>query len=103
VFKLTRFPETRYTMMESHLFDVLPKNGRKIDSAAIVKLREEMGDWDVKFPMKNITVTMQRLIDKIEANGEPFQIVKDGKRTGHHKVQYWIEPRKPARKKANGR
>ena len=101
--KLTRFPETRYTMMELHLFDKLPKTGRKFDSADIVKMREDMGDWDVAFPLKNITVTMNRLIDKIEANGEPFRICKDGKRTGHHKVEYWLEQRTEKKRKANGK
>jgi hypothetical protein len=103
-FELTRFPPIRYTMLESHLFDKLPKNGRKFGSDDVVKMREGMGEWDVKFPLKNATVTMQRLMDKIDDNEEPFRIVKAGKEAGHHKVEYWLEARTPVRKKrkANG-
>ena len=100
--QLTKFPKIRYTMMENHLFDKLPKNGRKFDSADIVKMRESMGEWDVKFPLKNATVTMQRLLEKIDDNGEPFQIMKEDKSPGHHKVEYWLAPRSRKRK-ANGR
>jgi len=99
MFELTKFPEYRYTMMESHLFDRLPKNGKKVGSAEIVAMREDMGDWNVKFPLKNITVTMNRLREKIEDNGEPFCIMKDDKAPGHHKVEYWIEARKTAHRK----
>ena len=110
MYKLTKFPETRYTMMESHLFDKMPKNGKKVGSAEIVKFRQDLGEWDVKFPLKNITVTMNRLIDKIESNDEEFRILKDDKRTGHHKVEYWVVPKaealkeaRNARRRVNGR
>ena len=104
-FELTKFPNIRYTMMENHLFDKLPKNGKKVGSADIVKMREEMGEWDVKFPLKNITVTMNRLMEKIDDNGEPFRIAKSDKAPGHHMVEYWLEARTPVRKKRriNGR
>lgn len=91
VFELTKFPANRYTMMENHLFDKLPKNGRRVGSADIAKMREQMGDWDVKFPLKNITVTMNRLMEKIDSNNEPFRIAKAGKEEGHHMVEYWVE------------
>jgi hypothetical protein len=100
--KLTEFPKIRYTMMEYHLFSSLPKNGKKVGSADIAASREAMGAWDVKFPLKNITVTMNRLIEKIDANKEPFRLVKDAKYPGHPEVEYWVEPR-AVRRKANGR
>jgi hypothetical protein len=104
-FELTKFPAHRYTMMESHLFDVLPKNGKKVTSADMVEKRMEMGDWDVAHPRKNITTVMQRLLEKIDDNKEPFRIAKAGKEAGHHTVEYWLEERAPVRKKrkANGR
>ena len=104
-FELTKFPPIRYTMLENHLFDKLPKNGKRFDSNDVVKMREAMGEWDVKFPLKNATVTMQRLLEKIDNNGEPFRIAKDDKAPGHHRVEYWVEARAPVRKKrkANGR
>jgi len=103
VFELTKFPAIRYTMMENHLFDVLPKNGKKVTSADLVEKRMAMGDWDVLNPRKNITTTMQRLLEKIDDNEEPFRIAKAEKATGHHTVEYWLERRPRARKKANGR
>ncbi len=90
--KLAEFPKkVRYSMSEYHLFDKLPKGGRRIDSAEIAKARGNK--WDVKFPLKNVTVTMNVLIRKVDANREPFRIKKEGKYPGHHKVEYWIERR----------
>jgi hypothetical protein len=94
-FELTKFPAHRYSIFESHLFDKLPKNRKRFNSADIVKIRKAMGgEWDVKFPLKNATTWMQRLLEKVDANGEAFQIMKDDKRTGHHVVEYWIQKRK---------
>jgi hypothetical protein len=101
-FELTKFPATRYTMMENHLFDVMPKNGRKVGSDFFVEKRLEMGKWDVKNPLKNITTTMQRLLEKIDHNREPFRIAKAGKEEGHHMVEYWLEER-TSKRKANGK
>ena len=93
--ELTKFPKVRYTMMENHLFAKLPKNGRKVDSADVAEMRKKMGDWDVKFPLKNITVTMQNLINKIDKNKEPFRIIKEDKVPGQPTkgVVYWVEKR----------
>jgi len=105
--KLSEFPKNApYSMTEYHLFETLPKNGRRIGSAEIVKARGD--DWDVKFPLKNVTVTMNLLITKVDANKEPFRIAKEGKYPGHPEVEYWLEPRKAKkrpllRKKANGK
>jgi hypothetical protein len=101
--QLTKFPKIRYSMTETHLFAKLPKNGRKVGSAKIAEMRADMGDWDVKFPLKNITVTMNRLMEKIDDNEEPFQLLKEDKRTGHHKVEYWLAKRRKPRKKRNGK
>lgn len=101
-FQLTKFPETRYTMTENHLFDLLPQNGRKVSSANMAAGREGLGEWEVAAPLKNITVHMNNLIAKIDSNGEPFQLVKDGKYPGHPMVEYWLEPR-PRKKKKNGK
>ena len=106
--KLSEFPKKApYSMTEFHLFETLPKSGKRIGSAGIAKARGE--DWDVKFPLKNITVVMNLLITKVDANDEPFRIAKEGKYPGHPEVEYWLESRKrakkalPRRKKANGK
>jgi hypothetical protein len=91
--QLSEFPKkVRYTMTEYHLFATLPKNGKKIGSIDIAEARGD--DWDVKFPMKNVTVTMNRLIDKIDLNKEPFKICKTEKAPGQRRVEYWLEARK---------
>jgi len=88
--KLSEFPPVaRYTMNEFHMFARLPQNGRKVDSHTIAQYRGD--DWDVKHPIKNVTVVMNRLIKKVEDNKEAFRIRKEPKRTGHHKVEYWLE------------
>lgn len=108
-FELTKFPSIRYTMMENHLFDMLPQAGRrderKVTSADLVAQRQALGDWNVANPRKNITTTMQRLLEKIDDNGEPFRIAKAEKEEGHHTVEYWLEEREPVRTKrrVNGR
>jgi len=100
--KLSEYPKKQpYSMTEYHLFATLPKNGRRVGSAEIVKARG--ADWDVKFPLKNVTVIMNLLISKVDANDEPFRIGKEGKYPGHPEVEYWLEPRKKTRRKANGK
>ena len=107
--KLSEFPKKQpYSMTEYRLFETLPKSGKRIGSADIVKKRGDA--WDVKFPLKNVTVTMNLLITKVDANKEPFRIAKEGKYPGHPEVEYWLEPRSvrkkaplPRRKKANGK
>ena len=104
-FELTKYPLQPYTTLENRLFDWLPRNGKKVGSDYFVQKRKELSDWDVANPRKNITTMMQRLLDKIEENGEPFRIAKTEKAPGHHKVEYWLEERPPVRRKrrVNGR
>jgi len=99
-FELTKFPKKRYTMMEYHLFDMMPRDGTKVTSADLAEGREALGKWKVKFPLKNITMHMNNLIGKVDLNKEVFRVGKEDKYPGHPQVEYWIEPRS---KKANGR
>jgi hypothetical protein len=113
MYKLSQFPKNvRYTMTEYHLFATLPQSGRKVGSADIVAARAKHGEWDVKFPLKNVTTQMARLIDKIEDNDEPFRIYKGRQEEtngpGNIPVEYWLAPRgreqkKKKKKKANGK
>jgi hypothetical protein len=89
--KLTPFPKRPYSMLETHVFNMLPKNGRRIKSRQLADARAKMGNWKVANPLNTITVTMNNLMVKVKANKEDFVIVKDGKRPGHHEVEYWIE------------
>lgn len=100
--ELTKFAKIRYNPTELYLFDMFPKNGRRFNCNDVVQMRQSLGKWDVKSPHKNAATVMSILIDKIVANKEPFRIYKDDKRTGHHRVEYWLEPfgRQP---KANSR
>jgi hypothetical protein len=93
MYKLSEFPKkVRYTMTEYHLFETLPKRaGKRIGTHAIAEARGE--GWDVNFPLKNIAVTMNRLIDKIDANKEPFRLKKETRIPGHPHVEYWLERR----------
>jgi hypothetical protein len=88
---LTKFPKVRYTMMELHMFDTMPKDGTKVRTADIAAACAEIGGWKVKYPLKNVTVTMNRLMGKIKLNREKFRLAKAGKRPGHSEVEYWIE------------
>ena len=112
MYKLAQFPKSvRYTMTEYHLFATLPQNGRPVGSVDIYKARVKHGEWDVKFPLKNVTVQMNRLIDKVDDNDEPFRIYKGKKKMkktqplppGNTPVEYWLAPRSQKKKKANGK
>jgi len=96
--KLAEFPpKKRYTLREHRMFAKLPKNGRRVGTHDIAAAHGQ--EWDVQYPLKNITVTMLRLIAKVEANKEPFRICKEDRYAGHNRLEYWVEPRK----KANGK
>jgi len=97
--KLTPIPARRYTITEIQFFNSIPKNGRKVKSQDIVDARMKLGDWDVKYPHKNVSVTMNRLIEKVEENDETFRIFKEARYPEHDRVEYWIGPKPRARKK----
>jgi hypothetical protein len=99
--QLSEFPRVRYTMMEYHLFNMIPKSGKTITSTEIANARDKLGKWDVKHPLQIITTMMDRLAGKVQDNREAFRIRKDGKYPGHPTVEYWIEPM--AKKKVNGK
>lgn len=97
---LTKFPKVQYSVMERYLFEVMPKDGRRFTSAHIAKKRDEHSNWNVVHPLNIITMTMSRLIEKVQTNNENFKIMKDGKRPDHHMVEFWVESlEKPAKKK----
>jgi len=99
-YELAEFPKnSRYSLTEHRMFDTIPKNGRPVGTADIAKSRGE--NWEVQQPLKHIAVTMARLIEKVEANKEPFKICKNDREPGQNRIEYWIEPR--GRKKANGK
>lgn len=89
--ELSKFPAVKYTMTEYHIFSALPKNGKQVGTDYIAEKQGK--EWKVRFPIKNIVVVMSRLINKVEANKEPFRICKQEKMLGHYNVKYWIEPR----------
>jgi hypothetical protein len=92
--KLTEFPKkSRYSILESYMFDLMPKNGKKVSSRMLAEGRAEMGKWKVGNPLNTVTVTMNKLIDKVKANKEEFVIKKDDKRPAHPEVEYWVERR----------
>ncbi len=100
--KLSEEPKVRYTLSEYSLFDSLVQRGRgrKITSSEIAEARRKLGPWNATNPLNVVTVTMNRLIDKVEANKESFRICKDGKYPGHPVVEYWLEDRKRSGAKA---
>jgi len=92
--KLTKFPKkSRYSILESYMFNLMPKNGKKVSSRKLAEGRASMGAWNVDNPLNTVTVTMNKLIRKVQANKEEFIIKKDGRRPGHTEVEYWVEPR----------
>ena len=88
-------------MTEYQLFELLPKDGERISGYDLADARVKLGNWDVAHPINNVTVVMNRLIEKVKTNKEPFRIGKGGQEAGHHITEYWLEPR--AQKKRNGK
>ena len=93
-YQLTPFPTKTYSLMELHLFDSLIKAGRPMTSNDLADAYRDRVKWKVGNPLNSITVTMNRLIDKVALNKEEFVIDKDDKRPGHPEVEFSIKPRK---------
>jgi hypothetical protein len=91
-FKLSDFPKRQYSMLEYRLFDAMPKDGTTFGSADLAAARNEMGKWDINNPLNVVTVTMNRLIKKVQLNREDFRIMKKGRYRGHPESEYWVTP-----------
>ena len=92
--RLSQYPKTtNYSGTERTMFDLMPKDGTKIGSHDLMHRRYLDGPWDVENPLNIISVIMNKLIRKVKENDEDFVICKDKKRTGNHKVAYWVKPR----------
>lgn len=76
-----------YSHGQRTLFALLPKNGRSITTAELVRKRK---NWPVQFPAQGMSGAMRALMGKVAANDEPFRICKSY-RAGPHQVRYWIE------------
>lgn len=84
-----------YSDGERELFQLLPKNGKRISSAQLMIMKKRRSaTWLVKHPRNNVTVTMKHLIAKVRHNRESF-VVHQSKRVGPHPIEYWIEVRHP--------
>jgi hypothetical protein len=92
--QLTSFPKKKYSMLEYHVFDMLPKRGRKVKARELVEARLRLGPWKAKNKMNVINVVMNNLIEKVELNNENFRIRKEERYPSHPEVEYWLEPKK---------
>jgi hypothetical protein len=96
-----------YSRSEKELFNLMPKNGKRVSSIALSEKRAEKFGWDVSHGRNAVIVIMKSLAQKIKANQEGFHI-QQTKRTGPYPLEYWIvrgpapedPPPKKARKKA---
>ena len=80
----------KYNDNELLLLTFVPKGGKAITSAELVKLRKKARRWTIAHPRNAMSVTMRRLIAKIKQNQEPYRLCKTP-RNGPTLTKYWIE------------
>lgn len=88
--KLTNSGVVSYSEAEKAIFKCLSK--KKRTTAELVELRyQKNGTYPALFdPSGSIRGAIRTLSKKIEANGEPFRICKEGRR-GPNAISYWLE------------
>jgi hypothetical protein len=80
----------KYNDNELLLLSFVPKGGKTITSAELVKLRKRAKRWTIAHPRNAMSITMRRLIAKIKHNHEPFRLCKSP-RNGPTLTKYWME------------
>lgn len=96
MFTLTPYAErARYSLLEQELFNALPQNGDTINTKDLVYARLKKGHWDVRYPRNIVATVMQKLIEKVELNKEPF-VIKQAQQSGVRRKEsiYWLEAKK---------
>lgn len=89
--KLSQNDLIRYSPTEKALFELIPRNGSKIDTKTLTKLYYERQQEDI--PMHGRVIvngTVQQLIEKVRRNKEPFVIHHSG-RAGPNSAEVWVE------------
>ena len=82
----------RYSEGELILFAFLPQSGARINSKELLTLRKKANRWHPNNPLQVINVTMRSLKDKIESNGEKFELCRTDRR-GPRPIEFWLERR----------
>jgi len=87
-----------YSRSQRELFALIPKNGDKIKSTALAKLKAKKHKWIVDNPNNAVSVHMIHLQSRINANKEPFELMKTDQH-GPYPVEYWIVKRRLTRRR----
>lgn len=86
--KLTISGVVSYSDAERAIFKCLSK--KKRTTAELVSRRYPEGGEEPFDPSGSVRGALRTLTKKIEANGEPFRIMKEGRR-GPNAISYWLE------------
>ena len=90
---MTRFEKKiRYSPLEQRILDLIPKDGRKINTMELTNLVYNPGEAPV-FARQAILHTANKLIFKSDENEEPWEIFKSRSKGGQP-VYFWIKERK---------
>ncbi len=85
-----------YSSNEKMLFDLVPKNGARITSNELVRLRKAARRWPIANPRNSVISAMRSLMEKIDANKEAFRL-RQSPQLGPYPSEYWIENRNRAK------
>lgn len=94
--------QARYSLLEQELFDAMPQDGSRITTRDLVYARLKKGPWDVSYPRNIVATVMQKLIEKVSTNKEPF-VIRRARQAGPNRPEmaYWLELKKPVVKERN--
>lgn len=90
--KLQKDPPVKsYVEFERELFSLLPPNGMRVTNPTLVNLRKKAGGWKPKYPRGVVHAAMNKLIEKVTLNKEPFEIHRTETGRRCDPVAYWIQ------------
>jgi hypothetical protein len=90
--RLTRSAAVPYSEAEAAIFKCLSKKKRTTDELVGLRYPKNGTDKPPFDPSGSVRGALRNLAKKIEANGEPFRLKKEGRR-GPNAISYWLEDR----------
>ena len=89
-----------YSALQRELFELLPQNGDQVGTKDLVFAKLKQGKWDVRRPRHIVSITMLRLMERMERHKEPCVLRKsEGPRS--QETKYWLELRRHTRRSSH--
>jgi hypothetical protein len=82
----------KYSRLEQRILDLIPKDGRKINTTELTGKVYEPGEAPIN-ARQTVLYTANKLIFKSDENEEPWEIFKSTQK-GSQAIYFWVEARK---------